>query len=136
MTEMALAKDNHVVNTFPPDRPDQPLRLAILPRRRWCRPAIADAHGTNTSDEDRAIGSIAVTDEIAGSLAPSAGLGELPGKPFRGWMRGGRQPQEPASVMPQDQNTIEKPERNRRHHEQIHRGDAVGMVAEKGPPAL
>ncbi|MGB8525250.1 MAG: hypothetical protein WCD75_00070, partial [Rhodoplanes sp.] len=68
--------------------------------------AIADAHGTNTSDEYFAIGSIAVTDEVAWSLVPSAGLSELLGNPFRGWMRRGLQPQKPASVMPQDQKTI------------------------------
>ena len=40
-----------MVNAFPPDRPDQPLRITVLPRRpRGCG-AIADAHGTNTSDE-------------------------------------------------------------------------------------
>ena len=111
MTEMALAKDNHVVNAFPPDRPDQPFRISVLPRRpRGCG-AIADAHGTNTSNEYLPIGSIAVTDEVAWSLVPSAGLRELPGNPFRSWMRGGLQPQKPASVMPQDQKTIEKPEK-------------------------
>jgi hypothetical protein len=31
-------------------------------------------------------------------------------------MHGGRQPQKPASVMLQDQKTIQKPGRNRRHH--------------------
>ena len=129
MTEMALAKDNHVVNAFPPHRPDQPLRIAVLPRRPRRCGSIADAHGTNTPNEYLAIGSIAVTDEVAWSLVPSAGLSELPGNPFRGWMRGGLQPQKPASVMPQDQKTIQKPERNRRHHEQVHGGDAVGMVA-------
>ena len=129
MTEMALTKDNHVVNTLPPDRPDQPLRIAVLPRRpRGCG-AISDAHGTNTSDEYLAIASIAVTDEIAWSVVPSAGLSELPSNPFRGWMRSGLQRQKPASVMPQDQKTIEKPERNRRHHEQVHGGDTVCMVA-------
>ena len=50
MMEMA-AKDNHVVDAFSPDRTDQPLRISVLPRRpRGCG-AIADAHGTNTSDE-------------------------------------------------------------------------------------
>ena len=117
VTEVALAKDNHVINAFPPDRPDQPLRISVLPRRpRGCG-SISDAHGANTSDEYLTIGSIAVTDEIARSLVPSTGLSELPGDPFRGWMRGGPQPQKPAPVMPQDEQTIEKPERNRRHHE-------------------
>ena len=63
------------------------------------------------------------SDEITGSLVPSAG-------PLRGWMRGGPEPQKPAPIMPQDEQTIEKPERNRRHHEQVHRGDAVWMVAQ------
>ena len=44
-------------------------------------------------------------------------------------MRVGLQPQKPASVMPQDQKTIEKPETNRRHYEQVHGGYAVGMVS-------
>ena len=69
------------------------------------------------------------SDEITGSLVPSAG-------PLRGWMRGGPEPQKPAPIMPQDEQTIEKPERNRRHHEQVHRGDAVWMVAQKRSPAL
>ena len=133
---MPFAKDNHVVDAFPPDRPNQPLRLSVLPRRpRGYRP-ISDAHGANTPNKWLTIGSVAVTDEITGSLVPSAGLSELPGDPFRGWMRGGPQPHKPAPIMPQDQQTIqqtiEKPERNRRHHEQGHRGDAIRMVMRHG----
>ena len=46
MTEMALTKDNHVVNTLPPDRPDQPLRIAVLPRRpRGCGAMLRDNQG-------------------------------------------------------------------------------------------
>jgi hypothetical protein len=37
--------------------------------------------------------------------------------------------------MPQDQKSIQ-PKRDRRHHEQVHRCDAVGMVAQEGFPAL
>ena len=98
---MALAKDNHVVNAFPPDRPDQPLRISVLPRRpRGCG-AIADAHGANTSDEYLAIGSIAVTDEVAWSLVPSAGLSELPGNPFRC----GSRKSDPAGFARRDRNS-------------------------------
>jgi hypothetical protein len=84
---------------------------------------------TNTSDEYLAIGSIAVTDEVAWSLVPSAGIGELPGNPLRGWMHRGPQPQKPAPVMPQDEQTIQKPERNRRDHEEVHRNHADGIAA-------
>src|SRR5260370_966409 len=39
-------------------------------------------------------------------------------------------------MMAEDDQNIEEAEPDRRHHEQIHRGDAGGMVAQKGLPAL
>ena len=33
MAKMPFAEDNHVIEAVPPDRADQPLRVAILPRR-------------------------------------------------------------------------------------------------------
>jgi len=46
MTEMALAKDNHVVNAFPPDRPDQPLRISVIQYvERRCLTCSADLRG-------------------------------------------------------------------------------------------
>ena len=67
---------------------------------------------------------------------PIHNLDQLPGDPFRVGCRRGAQPQNPTAVMPQDKQAVQKPERNCWHHEQVHRGDAVGMVAQKGPPAL
>ena len=62
--QVTLAKDNHVINAFPPDRPDQPLRTSILPRRpRGCG-SISDAHGANAPNKHLTIGSIAVTGRI------------------------------------------------------------------------
>src|SRR5262249_42756997 len=34
----------------------------------------------------------------------------------------------------QDQKPVQQPKRDRRDHEQIHRRDAVGMIAQKGLP--
>ena len=39
-------------------------------------------------------------------------------------------------MMAEDDQNIEEAEVDRRHHEQIHRGDAGGMVVQKGLPAL
>src|SRR6266849_9664199 len=39
-------------------------------------------------------------------------------------------------MMAEDHQHIEEAEADRRHHEQIHRGDAGRVVAQKGPPAL
>src|ERR1700750_2822681 len=38
--------------------------------------------------------------------------------------------------MPHNQQAIEQANRECRHDEQIHRGDAVGMIAKELPPAL
>src|ERR1700751_3493301 len=49
---------------------------------------------------------------------------------------GHTQPHKLAAGMLQDQNSIQQPKRDRRDYEQIHRRNAVGMVAQKGLPAL
>src|SRR5229473_2477008 len=41
-----------------------------------------------------------------------------------------------AARMLQDQKSIQQPKRDRRDYEQIHRRNAVGMIAQKGLPAL
>src|ERR1700681_3737732 len=38
--------------------------------------------------------------------------------------------------MPHDQQAIKQTKRNCRHHEQIHRSDAIGMIAKECLPAL
>ena len=41
--------------------------------------------------------------------------------------------------MPQDEKAKEQPERDSEdsaHHEEVHRGDPIGMIAQEGLPAL
>ena len=56
--------------------------------------------------------------------------------PFCVRMRGDIQPYKLATTVPQDQQPIQQSKRDCRDQEQIHRGDAVGMVAEEGLLAL
>src|SRR3984893_1182532 len=46
------------------------------------------------------------------------------------------EPQKLPPAMPHNQHAIEQPKRDRRHHEQVHRGNAVDMIAEERPPSL
>src|SRR5262245_51219683 len=94
MTQMPFAEDNNMVKTIPPDRSDDPLRISVLPWRASRDRAVADAHGTHTTDERWAVGTIAVTNEITWYLSPCASLGELPSNPFRIRMGGHTQPQQ------------------------------------------
>src|ERR1700722_1812295 len=87
VTEVALAEHNNVVKAFPSDRTDQPFSISILPRGARRRGSIADAYRSESADKNLAISAVPVTNEIAGSLFPTAGFRDLICDPFCGWMR-------------------------------------------------
>ena len=67
---------------------------------------------------------------------PPVCLGQLTSNPFGARMRGYTQPQKLTTTMPQDQESVQQSKRDRRDQEQIHRCDAIGMIAKEGLPAL
>src|ERR1700682_2984258 len=136
VTEVPLSEHNNVVKAFPSDRTDQPFGISILPRGAWRRWSVANAHRSKSSDEDIAIGPIAIADQIVGSPFPAESFRDLICDPFRGWMRCDAKPQNMSPAVPHDQQSIEQAKRDCRHDKQIHSRDAVGMIADKGPPAL
>src|SRR6202040_2022582 len=87
MTEVPLSEHDNVVKAFPSDRTDQPFSISILPRGARRRRSIADAHRSESADKDLPISAVPVTNEIAGSLFPTAGFRDLICDPFCGWMR-------------------------------------------------
>src|ERR1700726_4234544 len=136
VTEVALAEYNDMVNAFPADRTDQPFSISILPRGARRHRSIANAYRSESSDKDLTISSVPVTDEIAGSLLPTACFRDLICDPFCGWMRCDAKPQNMSPTVPHDQQSIEQAKRDCWHDKQIHRRDAVGMIADKVSPAL
>src|ERR1700753_1070970 len=83
MTEVSLAEHNHVVKALPSDRTDQPFGISVLPwGARRCRPA-TNGQLSRASDEDFTIGPIPVTDQVAGSLFPTACFRDLICDPWR-----------------------------------------------------
>jgi len=84
VTEVALAEYNDVVKAFPADRTDQPFGICVLPRGARRRRSIADAYRSESADKDLTISPVPVTNEIAGSLFPTARLRDLICDPFCG----------------------------------------------------
>src|SRR5438128_3575590 len=81
---MAFAQHNDVVETIPPDRTDEPLRISILPWRP-CRDRTAPyAHCSKTPGNDIAIDAITVANDIA-VFAASRKLRSLEGKSTGHW---------------------------------------------------
>ena len=88
MAKMSFTEDNHMIEAVPPDRTDQPLRVAILPRRPRRTRSIPDAHCLKAPDVGFAIRTVSITDEISRCLVPAAGFSQLTGNPFGVRMRG------------------------------------------------
>src|SRR5882762_1775663 len=108
VTEVSLAEHNNVVKAFPSDRTDQPFSISILPRGARRRGSIADAYRSESADKNLTIGAVPVTNEIAGSLFPTACFRDLICDPFCGWMRCDAKPQNMSPAVPHDQQSIEQ----------------------------
>jgi hypothetical protein len=74
---MRLAEDNDVVQALAPDRSDQPLGKAILPRRPRRGWPIPNAHRPKAADEDVTVDGVTVTNDVSRRYFPAIGLGEL-----------------------------------------------------------
>src|SRR6202162_4418811 len=108
VTEVPLSEHNNVVKAFPSDRTDQPFGVSILPRGAWRRWSVANAHRSKSSNEDIAIGLIAIADQIVGSPFPAEGFRNLICNPFCGRMRCDAEPYDLSSAVPHDQQSIEQ----------------------------
>src|ERR1700722_18383892 len=133
MTEVPLSEHDNVVKAFPSDRTDQPFSIFILPRGARRRRSIADAYRSESADKNLPISAVPVTNEIAGSLFPTACFRDLICDLCSGRMRCDAKPQ---NMSPAVQQSIEQAKRDCRHDEHIHRSDPVSVVAEERPPAL
>src|SRR6201996_9635566 len=74
MAKVPLAEHDNVVKAFPADRTDRPFTISVLPRRSRRGWPIPDAHRPNAADEDVAVDSIAVTDDVSRRYFPTTGL--------------------------------------------------------------
>src|SRR5260221_1415678 len=135
MAEMSLAEDNNMVKTLPSDRTDEPLRISVLPWRPWRDRSISYAVFCLKKKEDIAIDAISIANDVPWRLLPAVGFGQLTGNPVSARACGHTQPHKLTAGMLQDLKFLQKPQRDRRDYEQIHRRDALGMIAQKKVPS-
>src|SRR5258707_1948211 len=133
-TQMNLAQDNDVVQTFTPDRSDQPFDKAVLPRRAWCGRLVPDAHGTQSAPDDAAIDPVAIADEVVRSLIPGKCFRYLTCNPFGRRICCDVDPDEVSAAEPDDDEGIEQIEADGRDDKQVHGGNVWRVVMQEGPP--
>ena len=74
---MRLAEHDEVVERFATDRSDEPLDVAVLPRRAWCGRVISDPHGTNAAGVSWTERAIAVANQVTRRFVPGKGISHL-----------------------------------------------------------
>src|ERR1700759_881892 len=110
MAEVPLAEHDNAVKTFPAHRTELPFAISVLRRRSRRDWPIPDAHRPKAADEDVAVDSIAVTDDVSRRYFPTTGLGELARNPFSRWVRSLSQPQYLAAIVMEYQQPVEQSE--------------------------
>src|SRR4030081_1383922 len=130
--QMHLAQDNDVVHTFTPDRSDQPLGKAILPRRGWCGRLVPGAPGGQSACGDAAIDPVAIADEAVRSLIPRKCLRYLTCNPFCRRICCDVDPDEVSAVESDNDEGIEQVETDSWNNEQGHGGSVLRVVTQEG----
>src|SRR5262249_2919905 len=126
--QVRLPKYDHVVETFPSDRADQPLDIWVLPRRSGSGRLVPNAHGTQPLPEDGAIRSVSVPNKIARCTVPGDALDDLALNPVRGRIRRHPERYPQSTLMTLNHKAIEQPERYRRQHEEVDCRDTIDMI--------
>src|SRR6478735_1106834 len=123
-----------MVDTLASDRSDQSFGEAVLPRRAWGNGLVADAHGTQSVDDGRAVDPIPITDHVARGFSPRECLCDLACNPFRGRMWCDVDPDKFSALQSNDDEDIEHVEANGRGNEQVHGGGVGRMATQEGAP--
>src|ERR1700720_4474272 len=80
--QVRFAEHDEVVERFATYRSDEPLNVAVLPRRAWCRRVISDPHCTNAAGIRWTECAVAVAGQVTRRFVPRKGVSHLTRDPL------------------------------------------------------
>src|SRR5271156_5212267 len=80
--QVLFAEHDEVVERFATYRSDEPLDMAVLPRRARCGRVITDLHCTNAAGVNRTECSVAVANQVPRCFVPGKGISHLSCNPL------------------------------------------------------
>src|ERR1700693_3252713 len=86
--QVRFAEHDEVVERFATERSDEPLDVAVLPRRAWCGRVISDPHGTNAAGVCRTECAVAVANQVTRRFVPGKCARHLTCDPLGGRIGG------------------------------------------------
>jgi len=133
---MALAEDDHVVETLAAYRADQALDERVLPGRARRTQDFLDARACEPATEGGAIDPVAVAHQVRRRAGLGECLDDLLGGPGGGRMLRHVEMQDTPAVVRQDDEDVEHTKGRGRDREEIDGGERTDMIREEGAPRL
>ena len=117
--QVRFAEHDEVVERLAPDRSDEPLNVAVLPRRTRCDRVVANPRCSNAAGVHRTECAVAVADQVAQRFLPGKRVSYLARDPLGGRIvRYADAHQSPAGVA-KNYQAVEQLEGDRSHYEEI-----------------
>ncbi len=134
--QMLFAEGNQVIEGLPAETPEQPFTDRVRLRRLDRRAEDADAHRGDRRIKPRAVNGIPIMEDEPVGVRPREDFAELLQGPRGGWVaRDVYVNQPPASRFHHGQNA-EHPELRSHCHAEVAGDQGVGVIPDKGSPAL
>jgi hypothetical protein len=116
---MSLVQDDHVVQAFAADTPDQPFDVGVLPRRPWRCDDFLDSHTPHPLATQGAVDAASIAQQIPRGLVPWEGVADLLCGPLSGGMFPHIEVDDATSMVGQDDKDKEHFACHRWHDQEI-----------------
>ena len=134
--QVALAKDDDVVQALAAQRSDHPLRDGVRVGRPHRREHRLDSDTGRPRNEVRAKAAVAVSNQEARPAPPRRRLEQLPPQPRGRGMPRHVDVHDAPPVVGDEDHDVERAHGDRLHREQVDRPDLWRVVAQERPPRL
>ena len=134
--QVTLIEDDHMVEQIPAAVADPALCNAILPRTSETSTLGLDAEALYSGNDLSAEVRTAIKDQIARRRFVRKCLPQLLNNPRAGRMLGHIAMKDATPVVRNDEEAEENAKSERRHGEEVHRGDGLTMITQKRRPSF
>jgi hypothetical protein len=133
-SQMALVQDDHVVQAFAAETPEQPVDGGGLPRRPWRGDDVLDSQTPHPLATPGAVEAVSSAQQIPRGLVPWAGVADLLGGPLSGGMCRHSDVDDATAMVGQDDEDTEHLACHRWHDQAIQGDHILDVVVEAGLP--
>src|SRR5262245_14729758 len=135
-TQMIFAEHNHIIETFSPDRADEPLHIWTLPRTVWCSDHFLNLHPLYPPTELLAIYLVAIPEQVTRNRVFRKGLDHLLRGPGCGRISSHIEVNNAPAIVRQYHQHEEHAKCGGRNGEKVDRHYLFDMVIKEGAPGL